>query len=55
MLTTIMIIIPTINVMLDENYKDLNTNAVNSNYFNLSSILWEIFLQCVGKLQNLAL
>lgn len=53
MLTTIMIIIATINVMLDETFKNLNTNTgeLNGNYFNISSILWSIliFLQYVRK------
>lgn len=46
-----MIIIATINVILDETCKNLNTNAVelNSNYFNLSSILWEKFLAMCRK------
>lgn len=52
-----MTIIATIEVMLDENFKNLNTKEVelNSNYFNLSSISERIVLQYVGKLQNLAL
>lgn len=50
-------IIATINVMLDENFKNLNTQVVelNSNYLSLSSIYERIVLQCVGKLQHLAL
>lgn len=52
-----MTIIATIEVMLDENFKNVNPKEVelNSNYFNLSSISERIVLQYVGKLQNLAL
>lgn len=52
-----MTIIATVEVMLDENFKNLNTKEVelNSNSFNLSSISERIVLQNVGKLQNLAL
>lgn len=45
-----MIIIATINVILDENFKNLNSKVVelNSNYFHLISIYERIFLLCVG-------
>lgn len=52
-----MTIIATIEVMLDENFKNLNTKEVelNSNCFNLCSISERMVLHYVGKLQNLAL
>lgn len=52
-----MTIIATIEVMLDENFKNLNTKEVelNSNCFNLCSISERMVLRYVGKLQNLAL
>lgn len=51
-LTIIMVIIATISVTSDWDFKILNTRVIelNINYFNLSSPRERIFLECVGKL-----